>query len=97
MTAGTIAVVGAGVAGLAAARALAVVGLTPVVLEATDRVGGKLRLGEVGGQVVDLGADAMLRRVPWGVELATGVGLDLVSPATEKPGLLTMVGGTIIL
>jgi oxygen-dependent protoporphyrinogen oxidase len=81
----TVAVVGGGMAGLAAAHALR--GQADVVvLEASDRVGGKVRVSEVGGIPVDEGADSMLRRVPWGVELAEAVGLadDLVSPETSE-------------
>ena len=41
-TSNTIIVVGAGVAGLAAARALTRAGLQPIVLEARDRIGGRI-------------------------------------------------------
>lgn len=81
-----IAVVGAGMAGLAAARALLDAGARPVVLESTGQVGGKLRQEEVGGQVVDVGADSVLRRVPYAVDLAQAAGLELVSPS-EGAGL----------
>ncbi|MCU1621321.1 MAG: protoporphyrinogen oxidase [Frankiales bacterium] len=83
------AVVGAGLAGLAAARELVTLGHQVVVLESTAQVGGKVRLGEVGGQPVDEGADAMLRRVPWGVDVAESLGLELVSPATGAASLWT--------
>lgn len=84
-----IAVVGAGLAGLAAARELVAHGFDAVVLESTATVGGKVRASEVGGLLVDEGADSMLRRVPWGVELASSVGLEVVSPATGAAGLWT--------
>ncbi len=84
-----IAVVGAGLAGLAAARELVVGGHEVVVLESTGQVGGKVRASEVGGQLVDEGADSMLRRVPWGVDLAESLGLELVSPATGEASLWT--------
>ena len=70
-------------AGLAAAHALRDVA-DVVVLEASSQVGGKLRTSEVGGVAVDEGADSLLRRVPHAVELATSVGLDLVSPTTGQ-------------
>lgn len=82
-----IAVVGAGIAGLAAARELVRRGQQVVLFEASGQVGGKVRASEVGGLLVDEGADSMLRRVPWGVELAESVGLDLVSPATGEAGI----------
>lgn len=49
-------VVGAGVAGLTAARVLADAGVDTVVLEARDRIGGRTWTDTVGGATVDLGA-----------------------------------------
>ncbi|WP_395818784.1 flavin monoamine oxidase family protein [Curtobacterium flaccumfaciens] len=51
-----VVVVGAGVAGLAAARALALGGLRVVVLEARDRIGGRTWTDSSLGVPVDLGA-----------------------------------------
>lgn len=48
-------VVGAGFAGLAAARHLAAAGATVIVLEARDRVGGRTETIEVDGIPVDIG------------------------------------------
>ncbi len=50
-------VVGAGIAGLAAARVCAEAGLKVVVLEASERVGGRIRTLRVGDAVVELGAE----------------------------------------
>jgi len=51
-----VAVVGAGLAGLTAARRLVEAGLEPVVLEARDRVGGRTLNHEIGdGKVVEVG------------------------------------------
>ncbi|MBG0826457.1 FAD-dependent oxidoreductase [Planomonospora sp. ID67723] len=49
-------VIGAGLAGLAAANALASAGVEVLVLEARDRLGGRIRTVETGGADVDLGA-----------------------------------------
>lgn len=49
-------VIGAGVGGLAAARALQDAGVDVVVVEARDRVGGRVWTLDVGGVPVDAGA-----------------------------------------
>ncbi|MDE0117016.1 MAG: protoporphyrinogen oxidase [bacterium] len=78
-----VAVVGAGVTGLAAGYEAAKSGAEVVVYEAAERAGGRLLTTELAGQPVDEGADAFLARVPWAVELCQelGLGADLVSPA----------------
>lgn len=79
-------VVGAGIAGLAAAHFLRQAGHEVVVIEASERVGGKLRRASVADVMVDVGAEAMLARRPEGTDLAREVGLKIVHPtkATSK-------------
>ena len=48
-------IVGAGFAGLSAARTLVRKGRKAVILEARDRVGGRVKAGEVAGHKVDVG------------------------------------------
>lgn len=80
---------GAGIAGLTAARDLAEAGSDVLVLEGTDRAGGKLRGGEVAGVSVDVGAEAMLHRRPEGSALAIALGLPLAHPTTATSRIWT--------
>ncbi|MEU0672922.1 protoporphyrinogen oxidase [Streptomyces sp. NPDC006172] len=86
---GHVVVVGAGVAGLAAAHRLLERGARVTVLEASDRVGGKLLPGEIAGVRVDLGAESMLARRPEAVALAREAGLaDRLRPPTTATASL---------
>ncbi|MHC0429077.1 protoporphyrinogen oxidase [Streptomyces sp. O3] len=88
---GQVVVIGGGIAGLAAAHRLLGTGARVTVLEAADRLGGKLHAGEIEGVRVDLGAESMLARRPEAVELARAVGLGglLQPPATATAALWT--------
>jgi protoporphyrinogen/coproporphyrinogen III oxidase len=85
----SVVVVGGGIAGLTAAHRLAALGARVTLLEATDRVGGKLRLGSVAGVRLDVGAEAMLARRPEGVALARDLGLELVHPTAATSRVWT--------
>jgi oxygen-dependent protoporphyrinogen oxidase len=82
-------VVGGGLAGLTAARDLAAAGLSVLLLESSPDVGGKLRLGTVGGTTVDVGAESMLARRPEAVGLVAELGLDVVHPSSGSTQLWT--------
>ncbi|GGU87277.1 protoporphyrinogen oxidase HemY' [Streptomyces filipinensis] len=88
---GHVVVIGAGIAGLSAAHRLLGRGARVTVLEAADRVGGKLLPGEIAGVRVDLGAESMLARRPEAVTLAREVGLTgrLQAPATATASIWT--------
>jgi oxygen-dependent protoporphyrinogen oxidase len=88
---GRVVVIGGGIAGLAAAHRLLASGVRVTLLEATDRLGGKLQAGEIEGAPVDLGAESMLARRPEAVELAraVGVGDRLQPPATATASVWT--------
>ncbi|MDH6606674.1 oxygen-dependent protoporphyrinogen oxidase [Streptomyces sp. SAI-208] len=91
MSGSQVVVIGAGIAGLAAAHRLAQRGARVTVLEASERVGGKLLPGEIAGARVDLGAESMLARRPEAVALAREVGLGerLQPPATATASIWT--------
>ncbi|MEU9078120.1 protoporphyrinogen oxidase [Kitasatospora sp. NPDC004745] len=91
-----VVVIGGGIAGLAAAAFLSGAAGGPArarvtLLEASERLGGKLWGGEVGGVRVDLGAESVLARRPEAVELARAVGLAdaLEPPTTAKAAIWT--------
>ncbi|MEU2924317.1 protoporphyrinogen oxidase [Streptomyces sp. NPDC007251] len=88
---GHVVVIGAGIAGLAAAHRLLGRGTRVTVLEAADRLGGKLLPGEIAGVRVDLGAESLLARRPEAVTLAREAGLDgrLQPPATATASIWT--------
>jgi protoporphyrinogen/coproporphyrinogen III oxidase len=85
-------VVGAGITGLAAAFEWR--RRRPddeiVVLEAGDRIGGKLHRIELAGHWYDTGPEAVLARVPEAVRLVEDLGLadQLVSPATTQASVV---------
>jgi monoamine oxidase len=71
-----VVILGAGMAGLTAARALGERGLRVVVLEARERVGGRvLSVPDEGGDTVELGAEFVHGRAPelWALIAEAGV------------------------
>ncbi|HZZ96627.1 MAG TPA: protoporphyrinogen oxidase [Jatrophihabitantaceae bacterium] len=83
----TVAVIGGGISGLAAAWTLSGHGHDVVVLEAAPVIGGKLRVAPVAGVPVDVGAEAMLARRPEGLELVEALGLRTIEPLTTAAAL----------
>jgi protoporphyrinogen/coproporphyrinogen III oxidase len=81
-----VAVVGGGIAGLAAAFFLRETGAAVTVFEGSPRLGGKLAVSEVAGVAVDEGAEALLTLRPEGTALiqAAGLGGQLVPPGTTQ-------------
>ena len=96
-----IVIVGGGIAGLAAAYRLAdeqrmaggssSAGPSITLLEADERLGGKIRTEDFAGRPLDVGAEALLARVPAALELCRELGLerDLVAPASDQPYVWT--------
>ncbi len=71
-----VAIVGAGVAGLTAARNLAERGVSCVVLEARDRVGGRTLSEPLGGATIDLGGQWIGPRQQRLAALAAELGIE---------------------
>jgi monoamine oxidase len=59
-----VVVVGAGMAGLTAARALGEAGLKVLVVEAQDRIGGRIWTRHIGDEAIELGAEFIHGRPP---------------------------------
>ena len=82
-----VVIVGAGAAGIAAARRLATSRLSAIVFEATARVGGRARTCDVAGLPLDLGCGWLhsADRNPWtGIAEAAGFAVDRRTPAWGK-------------
>jgi oxygen-dependent protoporphyrinogen oxidase len=81
-----VAIVGGGIAGLAAAYELRLHGLSVVVLEAGSRAGGVIITERTDGWVIDGGPDSMLVQKPAAVALCRELGLGdrLVSTLTPR-------------
>ena len=87
-----IAVIGGGITGLASAWELAENDdVSVTLLEASQQVGGKLRISPVAGVNVDEGAESMLAIRPEALRLASAAGLrpSIVHPATRGAQLLS--------
>src|ERR1700758_1803879 len=57
-------VIGAGMAGLTAARSLAEAGMKVLVAEAQDRIGGRIWTRHIGDEAIELGAEFVHGRPP---------------------------------
>jgi len=84
-----VVVVGAGISGLCAARALERAGRSALVLEATERVGGKMRTERVGPDHVDVGA----HWIGPGQDRIAALGRELGVPTRPQP----LDGRTVLL
>ncbi|MFE5626769.1 flavin monoamine oxidase family protein [Streptomyces virginiae] len=83
-------VLGAGLAGLTAARDLAAGGVDVLVVEARDRVGGRVEQTELpDGRLVQLGGEVVGRAHTAYTSLAAELGLTLTTSYVAEPGALT--------
>jgi monoamine oxidase len=90
-----VAIVGAGLAGLVAARRLLATGSEPVVVEARDRVGGRLLNEEIGGgKVVEVGGQWIGPTQERIAALAGELGVDTFPTYDEGRHLIEIAGKT---
>ncbi|MGH2525102.1 MAG: protoporphyrinogen oxidase, partial [Actinomycetota bacterium] len=80
----SVVVIGGGVAGLTTAyRLQGDPELSVTVLEAADRLGGRLTSLEIADLEIDAGPDSFVARKPWAVELCRELGLRLAEPGAS--------------
>ncbi len=85
-----VVVVGAGISGLAAAYRLRAHGLKPLVVEQSDRIGGRMRTDRIGGYNIDASVTILGRRYRRMRALVRELGLD--HTATRVPFSLAIDG-----
>jgi monoamine oxidase len=95
MPSADVVVLGAGIAGLAAAERLGSAGRHVVVLEARDRIGGRIHTVDDPGLrlPIELGAEFVHGRPTELVELIRETGLTLEPVSEDRPGLGSRAGG----
>jgi protoporphyrinogen/coproporphyrinogen III oxidase len=81
----SVVVIGGGVAGLTTAYRLlhGDPELSVTVLEAADRLGGRLTSLEIADLEIDAGPDSFVARKPWAVELCRELGMRLAEPGAS--------------
>ncbi|AEL28435.1 protoporphyrinogen/coproporphyrinogen oxidase [Cyclobacterium marinum] len=83
-------IIGAGISGLVAAIELEKVGYFPVILEASDGIGGRVKTVEAYGYLLDQGFQVLLTAYP---ELSRYLDLDKLNLKKFKPGAIIFEGG----
>ena len=93
----TVLVVGGGITGLSAAHELAAAGVPTLLVEASGRLGGKVRTERVDGFLVESGPDSFISYRPAAVDLCRELGLGeaLIRPS-EPRTVHVRVGGRFV-
>jgi oxygen-dependent protoporphyrinogen oxidase len=93
----TVLVVGGGITGLTAAYALGRAGIPTLLVEATDRLGGKVRTERSDGFLVEAGPDSFVSYRPAALELARELGLgDAIIRPTDPRVVNVRTGGRFV-
>jgi phytoene dehydrogenase-like protein len=87
-----VAIVGAGLAGLSAARAVHAAGRSVVIAEASDGIGGRVRTDEVDGFLLDRGFQVLLTAYP---EVHRQLDVSALDLRAFDPGSLVWFGGRL--
>ncbi len=92
-----VVVIGGGITGLTAALALQEAGVDYLLLEAEDRLGGKIRTDLVEGFTIEGGPDCFLAEKPWVFQLARHLGMEdrLLPTSEENKGTYVLSGGRL--
>lgn len=85
-----VVVIGAGIAGLAAARRLAIAGREVCVIDASDDVGGRIRTDQVDGLLLDRGFQLYNPSYAEGISVLDLTALDVKS---FSPGVIVSIDG----
>ena len=95
---GRVAIVGGGIAGLAAAHRLTTLesSLEVTLFEAGPRLGGVLQTDRIDGYMIERSADNFVTNFPWGVELCRELGIDITrQPIPVVPAAHYQCGGVV--
>ena len=85
-----VVIVGAGLAGLTAARVLNQRGIDTLILESSDDVGGRVRSDNVDGFILDRGFQVLLTAYP---EIHRHLDIDALNLKFFEPGAIVWKGG----
>jgi protoporphyrinogen/coproporphyrinogen III oxidase len=91
-----VAIVGGGIAGLAAAFELSLRGVPFTLLEASDRLGGLIRTEYDGGFTIEAGADSMLAQKRAGLTLCDELGLTPRLLSMQTPRTAYVLAGGVL-
>ncbi|MCF8316918.1 MAG: FAD-dependent oxidoreductase [Ignavibacteriales bacterium] len=87
-----VVIIGAGIAGLTAAYCLKQKGISAIIIEAADRVGGRMTSDTIGGHVVDRGAQFLSTEYRIIIDMLRDLGLSQQLCETSQCSAIVRVG-----